>query len=282
MDRFSKFYVHVLWWLGYIFVKSPSLEHSNCKFHLASFPTILNILHCISMLLSLFDNARLIYSMKYLPSAYMLIMLTFGVDFATTKFVRILAVKFSHDFLHTWRHLQQWSRVQERGPEARRMVRAAMALVFGSFVHSVYAFVVATMENLQANQFTGLLRNQPVLAIAQTLFIVVTQVTAVPFALPNVVILGSEIVHGYKGLCIAIGRSQGGAVEKKWELKRGPRILARSQHLRSSHLCHSADASIGDHINAGGCFCRIRWPASILHPHLPIVTSIARLYGQCA
>ena len=221
MDRLSKLYILLSWWLGYI-----SSPWQTSKFSFPTLPMIFNIFHSLSMLVTVIDNVLAIHSTKYLPSAYMLVMVTGGVDMVTTTLVRLLFARFSSDFLHTWRQFERFSSAEQSKRRVKKTVGVAMALAFGSSLLSLYAFSFLTVERLLTGQFVGLLKNQPALAIAQSFFSLVTQVTAIPFALSFVVIISAEIVNAYESLCNSLKHLQMTAQEM-WELKRRFKCLKR-------------------------------------------------------
>ena len=228
MDRLTKFYVHNLWWLGYISVKSPTItERSSLKTRLISLPGILNVFHCISTLTTFVVLRNTFQATEMPASNYMLLMMGLGVNAVAVILVRVISAKTSRDFLQTFVHLQHWAAERGRARKVRKIIWVMVALVANSTLCAMYMSVMILWTGIHAFRATGAaLEARTVLYLAAYTSTVFTDVTAIPFAVSYVVILGSHIVDTYKTMSTAFLNNCQNAKEA-WKVKHELKLLKR-------------------------------------------------------
>ena len=202
MDWVSKFYINLIWALGYISTRSPSLlENSDLKFRLISVPGILNILHCTSMLFTFGSTIKLLMQTSvrdyYTPTTFMLVTMANAVDFVTAIVVRILSAKFTSQFLLAYRSLTEWRRGESWG-KFQAIVWLTVTVVLGGTTASSIVSIFETGMVAVQNSDGGVLL---ALTVINSLFASTTHLTAIPFALTYIVVMGSNIVAGYVNIC---------------------------------------------------------------------------------
>ena len=230
MDRLTNLYAHIICspTLGYISVKSPTITKTpSLKPELVSFPGILNIFPCISTCISFIVLWNTFQALKFPSSNYMLLMMALVVNVASVILVRLISAKTSGDFLQTFARLQHWAPEYGWTRRGRKIIWLMVALITGSILCALYMSIVILFTAIHEYPATGaaLLEAWTVLYWAAYLSAVFTDITAIPFAVSYVVILGSHIVDTYKCMSKAVLRNNFPNTKETWKIKKRFKLL---------------------------------------------------------
>ena len=220
MERFFKLYVQVLWWLGYVFIKSPCqpLRSTVCRHYLLSIPGILNIAHCTFIILCVVQWVSNFNEENRSVSDRMMYTMGYYVEGFASIFIRITAAISSAGLVHTMRFVQLWN-TEMKVDQSSLLVVSTLCC---SILHFVYAFF-ESFERIHTKASKFLFGHYPLLAVASHYVAMLNSHTASLFALSYVVVLSSQLVNYYQSVCLSLTEPREEVAT--WELKLRFRLL---------------------------------------------------------
>ena len=197
MDRFFKVYAAIIWFLSYVSGPNHFITSRNTAAKaLLSLLGILNIVHCIFILLYLVDLELALVSQDYSLSYNLLYSIEDYVTYLALVLIRLTAVRSSASLSHTIRYLES-RRTGRRCGHSKTSV-LALAMLLGSTGYAMFLCA----EMLQPTD-VSIKRHYPALGPAIWVSTMLTDSTAIWFALSYVVVMSQELVHTYCQICLS-------------------------------------------------------------------------------
>ena len=127
-------------------------------------------------------------------------------------FVRLSAARSWGSLFHTLQYLRTWD--ARRKQKARTTSVLVIAMLFVSTLYALCISLKMCLENEPRN-IGGFTRQYPMLSLAVMLLTRLTDITAVPFALSYVVVVGQELIQIHGCLRVSTRDSELATCERK-------------------------------------------------------------------
>ena len=168
-----------------------------------SLPGILSSMYCVALMVYFVLSGRYMSYLEVSMSQYMLSSIGNYVSILGLIITRLTAGRSSVSLYRTLKFLQTWDSVNTiNGTKKFSKVSVlVIAMLFGSAVYALWACVKNVLGSSSV-KIRGFVGDYPLLGLVVMLCTVLTNCTAVTFALTYVVVIGEELTHVYSCLCV--------------------------------------------------------------------------------